>query len=64
MPKSKTAKKKAPVKRTKKYTKKRTTRDASGGGDKKSARKFRKGGRVEAYTWGEVSGKRDSNWPF
>ena len=38
-------------------------RDASGGEDRKSARKFRRGGRVEAYTWGEVSGK-GSNWPF
>ena len=65
MPKAKTAKRKTTTKRTlAKRTKKRTTRDASGGGDKKSARKFRKGGRVEAYTWGEVSGKRDSNWPF
>jgi len=38
--------------------------DASGGEDRKSARKFRRDGRVEAYTWGEVSGKKGSNWPF
>ena len=38
-------------------------RDASGGEDRKSARKYNRGGRVEAYTWGEVSGK-GSNWPF
>lgn len=56
----KTAKKRSPAK----HIKKRTTRDASGGEDKKSARKFHKGGRVEAYTWGEVSGKKGSNWPF
>lgn len=59
MPKSKATKKKAPIKRTKK----RTIRDASGGEDRKSARKYRRGGRIEAYTWGEVSGK-GSNWPF
>jgi hypothetical protein len=58
MPKPK-AKKKAPTK----STKKRTIRDASGGEDRKSARKYRRGGRIEAYTWGEVSGK-GSNWPF
>jgi len=40
------------------------SRDASGGEDKKSARKYRRGSRVEAYTWGEVSGKKGSNWPF
>ena len=60
MAKVKTAKRKTTTKRTKK----RTTRDASGGEDRKSARKFRKGGRVEAYTFGEVSGKKGSNWPF
>jgi len=60
MPKAKSSKKKATTKRTKK----RTTRDASGGADRKSARKFRRGGRVEAYTFGEVSGKKGSNWPF
>jgi len=59
------AKIKATTKRTTtKRTKKRTTRDASGGEDRKSARKFRRGGRVEAYTWGETSGKKGSNWPF
>ena len=66
MAKVKTAKKRtnAVAKRTKAKTiKKRTIRDASGGEDRKSARKFRRGGRVEAYTWGEVSGK-GSNWPF
>ena len=60
MVQAKIAKKKATTKRIKK----RTTRDASGGEDRKSARKFRRGGRVEAYTWGEVSGKKGSNWPF
>jgi len=66
MPKAKTTKKKATTRSTTKRTKttkKRTTRDASGGEDRKSARKYRRGGRVEAYTWGEVSGK-GSNWPF
>jgi len=63
MTKSKTTKKKATTRKpVAKRTKKRT-RDASGGEDRKSARKFRRGGRVEAYTWGEVSGK-GSNWPF
>jgi len=56
----KTAKKRTAAKRTKK----RTTHDVSGGEDRKSACKFRRGGRVEAYTWGEVSGKRGSNWPY
>ena len=32
--------------------------------DAKQRRKYAKGGRVEAYTWGEVSGKKGSNWPF
>jgi len=63
MPKSKTTKKRATTRSTTKRTKKRTIRDASGGEDRKSARKFRRGGRIEAYTWGEVSGK-GSNWPF
>jgi len=53
----------AKAKVARKRAKKRTTRDASGGEDRKSARKFRRGGRIEAYTWGEVSGK-GSNWPF
>ncbi|MDD4985202.1 MAG: hypothetical protein PHQ43_05350 [Dehalococcoidales bacterium] len=61
MAKVKTAKKR--TKATTKRVKKRAVRDASGGEDRKSARKFRRGGRVEAYTWGEVSGK-SSNWPF
>lgn len=38
--------------------------DASGGKDRKSARKFKRGGRIEAYTFGEVTGKKGSNWPF
>ena len=64
MAKSKISKKRAVAKSTKpRATKKRTIRDASGGNDTKSARKYRRGGRVEAYTWGEVSGK-GSNWPF
>jgi len=55
----------AKLKTAKKRTnKKRVTRDASGGEDTKSARKFRKGGRIEPYTWGEVSGKKGSDWPF
>jgi len=61
MAKVKTAKKR--TKATTKRIKKRAVRDASGGEDRKSARKYRRGGRVEAYTWGEVSGK-GSNWPF
>lgn len=48
----------------KKTTKKRVSRDTSGGHDTKSARKYRKGKRVEAYTFGEVSGKKGSKWPF
>jgi len=65
MPKVKATEKKAPGKKpTTKRPKKRATRDASGGEDKKSARKYRRGSRVEAYTWGEVSGKKGSNWPF
>ncbi len=61
MAKVKTAKKRTNA--GTKRAKKRTIRDASGGEDRKSARKFRRGGRIEAYTWGEVSGK-GSNWPF
>lgn len=67
MPKAKSSKSKSTTKRPKskatKTTRKRTIRDASGGEDRKSARKYRRGGRIEAYTWGEVSGK-GSNWPF
>ncbi len=37
------------------------TSDASGGNDRASSRKFRRGGRVEAYTFGEALGKR--GWP-
>ena len=61
MAKAKSSKKRTNA--TAKRTKKRTIRDASGGEDRKSSRKFNRGGRVEAYTWGEVSGK-GSNWPF
>jgi hypothetical protein len=61
MAKAKSSKKRTNA--TTKRAKKRTIRDASGGEDRKSARKFRRGGRIEAYTWGEVSGK-GSNWPF
>ena len=35
-------------------------RSAQGGHDRASARKYERGGRVEAYTFGEV----DDNWPF
>lgn len=64
MAKVKTAKKRTNAKAKKRTTRTaRTTRDASGGHDTKSARKYRRGGRIEAYTWGEVSGK-GSSWPF
>jgi hypothetical protein len=39
----------------------RKSSDASGGYSKKSARKFRRGGRIEAYTFGEALGSK--NWP-
>jgi hypothetical protein len=53
---------KSATKRTKPVTvKKRTIRDASGGEDRKSARKFRRGGRIEAYTMGEALSSK--NWP-
>lgn len=35
--------------------------DAMGGKDRASARKWKKGGRVEAYTMGEALGKK--GWP-
>lgn len=43
--------------RAKKETKKKrkqTQQDASGGHDRKSARKWERGGRIEAYTFGEA----------
>lgn len=49
---------------TKKRLTKRRSRsvpDASGGKDRASARKWRKGQRIEAYTFGEALGKK--NWP-
>ena len=45
----------------KKKRRRSTAKDASGGHDRKSARKYKKGGRVEAYTFGEALGKK--NWP-
>jgi len=36
-------------------------RSAAGGHDVKSRRKYDKGGRVEAYTFGEALGKK--SWP-
>jgi len=37
------------------------SRSAAGGHDVKSRRKFDRGGRVEAYTFGEALGKK--GWP-
>jgi len=63
-------KKKKPTKTTKprKSTKAKATKrkrkgssDASGGHDRASARKYKRGGRVEAYTFGEALGSKD--WP-
>lgn len=51
--------KKRPLK--KKVTKRRQVQDASGGHDTKSRRKWRRGGRVEAYTMGEALGPK--GWP-
>ena len=36
------------------------SRSAQGGHDRASARKYERGGRVEAYTFGEAG----DNWPF
>ena len=47
---------------TKKPTRKSTrVQDASGGNDRASSRKFARGGRVEAYTWGEAL--KSKRWP-
>ena len=46
---------------TKKRKKRQVSSDAAGGHDRKSKRKFDKGGRVEAYTMGEALGSK--NWP-
>lgn len=40
---------------------KRRAIDASGGNDRASAKKFKRGGRVEAYTWGEAL--KSKRWP-
>lgn len=61
---NKTRKKRTTTKPTKTKPRKKTvhrTSDASGGNDRKSARKFRRGGRIEAYTFGEALSSRD--WP-
>ena len=38
-----------------------TSKSASGGNDTASRRKWKKGGRIEAYTMGEALGGK--NWP-
>ena len=60
--------KKKPTKRkptARKVTNKKPTRskrqDAAGGYDTKSRKKYDRGGRVEAYTFGEALGGK--NWP-
>ena len=62
--KKKTTKTTKPRKSTKaKATKKKRagSGDASGGHDRASAKKFKRGGRVEAYTFGEALDNKD--WP-
>ena len=53
-----------PAKKKRKTAKARVKqpgRDASGGSDRESAKKWKKGKRIEAYTMGEAPGKK--RWP-
>ena len=57
-PKTKSIKKQKVTKRKKRQV---STSNAAGGHNVKSCRKYDRGGRVEAYTFGETLGKK--NWP-
>ena len=49
----------------KKVKPKATKRKKRGGSeDDKQRRKYERGGRIEAYTFGEVTGKKGKDWPF
>ncbi len=37
---------------------------AKGDEDTKQRRKFARGGRIEAYTFGETTSKKGGSWPF
>lgn len=45
-----------------KLTKKRKT--GTRNEDAKQRRKYEHGGRIEAYTFGEMSSKKNKNWPY
>jgi len=47
--------------RSKSHKGRKRNRSAAGGHDVKSRRKYDKGGRIEAYTFGEALGKK--SWP-
>lgn len=49
------------MKRKRATKRKKQNTSAAGGHDVKSRKKFDRGGRVEAYTFGEALGKKD--WP-
>jgi len=58
--------KRKPTTRAKRKTPKRGTKTKTvfrkGSEDDKSIRKYERGGRIEAYTWGDAM--RDPKWPF
>ena len=60
MTKKQVVAKKTPKKSIKKRKATRV-QDAAGGHDVKSRKKFDRGGRIEAYTFGEALGSKD--WP-
>ena len=49
------------VKRKVKNTKKKKRRTDE---DTRQRRKYKRGGRVEAYTFGEVTSKKGRSWPY
>lgn len=55
---------KSKVKPKKKITKKKTTKKKKKGGteDQRARRKYKRGGRIEAYTMGEAAGGKGFPW--
>ena len=49
------------VKKKQSTKRSKSTKSAAGGHDAKSRRKYARGGRIEAYTFGEAAGSK--RWP-
>ena len=57
-------KKKRATKKRKSTRYKVNVKASQGKEDVKQRKKYNKGGRIEAYTFGEATGKKGRSWPF